>query len=1207
MNQLSQLSQLLSVAAFEVRYHLRRPTTYVFMAAMFLLAFLFATTDAVQIGGVAGKIVINSPWAINTVVMILSLVGMVFTSAISGTAILRDFEFKSHELLFTTRLSKPSFVLGRFLGAYAVTVLVFAAVPLALGLATYWPWTDPDKLGPGGLANYLWPMLVYVLPNAMLACALFFAVGILTRSFVAVYVQGVALFVGYSIALSLLSDLDDETRAALVDPFGIIATNLVQRNWTVVEKNSLLLPLDGLLLLNRVLWVGAAMLVLAAAHRMFRMEAFVRGRRSKRRERAEAAAAELPEVSIQTSSTLPRATPQPIRKLAVLRALVVLYYRDIVSARIFKALVAIGIALTLSNARNADLLYGTSIYPVTYSMIDIIGSFGLLFIIITALYSGEMLWRERSLRCDQILDATPVPTDLVFVSKILAMVLVHARIIAILIGVGIAVQLLKGYHHLEIPVYLGFLYGFVLPSLVLTVLLAFFLHVLANNKFLGIVLVVLYYILTIVLALWGVDHRLYTFDGAPTPVYSAMNGFGPHVDAYYWFTAYYLAFVLLLLAFGHLLLVRGTVSGFRARMRAARARMTPRWFAFAGLCLLAWLGLGAFIHHNTDLLNVYRSADDRDALQAEFERDYKQYEHLPQPRVVASELTVDIFPERGHMRAKGIYKLVNRNAVNIEQVHLTLNEQITVHALGFDRPSEVVSDDLRMRYQIHRLAAPLRPGESLTLHYDIAYDREGFGNNGRLTAIVDNGSFFNNGDFLPGIGYNPQAELADDDKRKEQKLPPRERMAAIDDERAWQNTYIGHDADWIDFAATVCTSTDQIAIAPGYLQREWTEGDRRCFAYKMDAKILPFYAFMSARYAVLRDKWTPASGPAVDIEIYYQPGHEYNLARMVDGIKKSLDYFTTHFSPYQHRQVRILEFPRYAQFAQAFPNTIPYSESIGFIARVKPDDPEDVDYPFYVTAHEVAHQWWAHQVIGADVQGSTMLSESLAQYSALMVMEKEYGRDKMKRFLAYELRSYLRGRGSERKKELPLALVENQPYIHYNKGSLVFYALRDYIGEDRLNAALARYIKQVAFQPPPFTTTRDLIKILREVTPADQQHLIEDMFETITLFDNKVVTASALPRDGKFVVTLELATRKLRADGLGVETEIPIADEIDVGVFAAPSPGEELGRPLYLERRRFTSNTGTIEIVVDEAPIRVGIDPYNKLIDRNPKDNTAPI
>ena len=208
------MNQLLSFAGFELRYHLRRPLTYVFMATMFFFAFLFGTTDVIRIGGVGGKIALNSPWALSTVIMILTLVGMIVTPAISGTAVLRDFELKTHELLFTTRLSKPSFVLGRFLGAYLVSVLVYSCAALGIAAAMLWPWLDPEKLGPGGLANYLWPLLVYVLPNTLIACALFFAVGILTRSFVAVAVQGVVLFVGYSTAQSLLSDLENKIAAS---------------------------------------------------------------------------------------------------------------------------------------------------------------------------------------------------------------------------------------------------------------------------------------------------------------------------------------------------------------------------------------------------------------------------------------------------------------------------------------------------------------------------------------------------------------------------------------------------------------------------------------------------------------------------------------------------------------------------------------------------------------------------------------------------------------------------------------------------------------------------------------------------------------------------------------------------------------------------------------------------------------------------------
>src|SRR5690606_36161497 len=185
----------------------------------------------------------------------------------------------------------------------------------------------------------------------------------------------------------------------------------------------------------------------------------------------------------------------------------------------------------------------------------------------------------------------------------------------------------------------------------------------------------------------------------------------------------------------------------------------------------------------------------------------------------------------------------------------------------------------------------------------------------------------------------------------------------------------------------VSTSEDQIAVAPGYLQREWNEGGRRYFRYEMDAPILNFWSILSARYEVRRDEWRPANGDhkggqPVAIEIFYHHAHPYNVDKMIESIKASLDLFTVEFSPYQHRQVRILEFPQYAGFAQSFPNTIPYSESIGFIADASAE--EDIDYVFYVTCHEVAHQWWAHQVIGANVQGATLMSESLSQYSALM-------------------------------------------------------------------------------------------------------------------------------------------------------------------------------------------------------------------------------
>jgi len=465
--------------------------------------------------------------------------------------------------------------------------------------------------------------------------------------------------------------------------------------------------------------------------------------------------------------------------------------------------------------------------------------------------------------------------------------------------------------------------------------------------------------------------------------------------------------------------------------------------------------------------------------------------------------------------------------------------------------------------------------------------------------VLHNGTFINNFAYFPHIGYSDFGELQDPNDRRKHGLPELERMPPLsDDPAARAHNYISRQSDWIEFETVVSTSADQIALAPGYLQREWEEGGRRYFHYRMDAPILGFFAYLSARWEVARDSWND-----VAIEVYHDPAHRYNVERMIDAVKKSLDYFTTAFGPYQHRQVRIVEFPRYARFAQSFPNTIPFSESIGFIAKL--DDPDDLDYVFYVTAHEVAHQWWAHQVVGADMQGATVTSETMAQYSALMVMEREYGPQHMRRFLKHELDRYLAGRGGERIEELPLLRVENQPYIHYNKGSLVLYALKDYLGEDRLNAALARYVADAGLTGPPYATSSELLAYIREAVPEDQAWLLEDLFETITLFDLRARQATVERReDGKFLVRLTVDARKYRADGQGAETEVPLDAWIDVGIFGARGEGDPPeGKVLLLEKRRITGPEMVVEVVVDEQPVKAGIDPFNKLIDRNPEDN----
>jgi ABC-2 type transport system permease protein len=324
---------------------------------------------------------------------------------------------------------------------------------------------------------------------------------------------------------------------------------------------------------------------------------------------------------------------------------------------------------------------------------------------------------------------------------------------------------------------------------------------------------------------------------------------------------------------------------------------------------------------------------------------------------------------------------------------------------------------------------------------------------------------------------------------------------------------------------------------------------------------------------------------------------------MVESIKSALEYCSTNFGPYRHKQARIIEFPRTASFAQAFPGTMPYSESIGFIANL--EDPEDIDFVFYVVAHEMAHQWWAHQVIGAKVQGATLLSETLAQYSALMIMEHHYGREMMRKFLKYEMDRYLSSRGQESADEKPLLQVNpSQGYVHYQKGSVVLYYLKEMIGEERVNIALKNLIDRFAYRDPPYPNSYDLVDELKGQLPDELQYLIKDLFEDITLFENRTTHAEYRRlENGKYHVVIDVACGKLKSDAKGKTESAELHDWVEIGAFAKPAKDAKYGKQLHRQRVFIDKTELRFEFDVDQVPDLAGVDPYFLLIDRMPDDN----
>lgn len=1189
------MKTLWSIARYEVRSELRLISTWVYFGLLFTLTFVMMSAMAgvwpdfdlgsrVQLA--------NAPRPVANLIAVLSILAVPITSALAGRAVHRDFETRIHPLFFTTPVSKTAYLGGRYLGTVLVNLLVFLGIPLGAMAAAAMPWTDADRIGPFRVDAYAAPFGLIVIPNVLLTAALFLVLAALTRRVLANQVGGMVLLLGWTVSRLFATALDEDWVTHLSDPFGAAPLRWATRYWTVAEQNALAIPLTTPLLANRALWLAVGLGILAYGMDRFRFAQFAREDAGRP---PQAAGEEAPSLAARLTLPRPRLSFGARARWAQLATMTRDGTRRILRGVWFWILAGLCVAFILIFATELGSIYGTETFPVTYQVLEMLaGSFVLFLVIIITIYAGELVWEERETGAAQIHDSLPVPTWIPFAAKVAALIAMVAVLLAVSMLTGMLIQAARGYFRFQPGLYLRELFGLYLPMFALLVVLAVTVQSLVNHKYVGHLIVIVFYVGTPLLYYAGLTHNLFHYSSTPETFYSDMNGYGHTVEPWGWYTAFWAGVAVLMAVASNLFWVRGMETGGRWRMRLARARFRRPALAASVLALALILGTGGFILYNTVQLNEWKPADEEERITVEYEKLYKRFETLPQPRITAVTLDVDIYPERRDLRIRGTYRLVNRSGRPVDQVHVDLLNSLLIRRMELGVPARRTIADREKGYYAFRLARPLAPGDSTELRFEVEHDARGFEDEPSFFPVVENGTFFSN-QYLPGIGYNAEGELDDEAARARHGLPPRPRVAPIDDPSGRARNFVSRDADWIRFAATVSTSADQTAIAPGRLERQWRRGDRRYYRYVMDVPMLNFYSFLSARYAVKRDAWK-----GVEIEVFHHPGHEYNVDRMIRAVKESLDYYTRWFGPYQHGQVRIVEFPRYAEFAQSFAGTIPYSEGIGFIADVKADD---IDYPFFVTAHEVAHQWWGHQLVPADVQGGAMLSETLAEYGALMVMEKEYGRGQIGRFLRHELDGYLQGRTTERRAEMPLALVENQQYIHYNKGALAMYALRDFIGEERVNGALRAFVTEARGMRGRYPTSDDLLRHLRAATPDSLQPVIEDLFETVTLWDLRAVRAEGTDLgNGRYQVDVTVTGRKLRAGPLGDETPVAMDDLVEIGVFGADE--EE---PIWLRKFRYDGRRRTFRIVVDEWPRRAGIDPLHKLIDRELDDNVTGI
>ncbi len=1186
--------------AFELSQQLRRRSTWV-LFGLFLFPLIGVTLDQLA-QSPQREILFNAPLFVAQGGSLMGLVSLLVLAGVVGDAATRDVRARITPLIHAAPVGKAAYLGGRFAGACLIAAALAAAI-LVIRAVVAWTQADPaTDLGPFRAAAHLQAYVVVVLPAALIATAVMFALATALRHSLGAWLGAAFVGAGGRLTQSYVGGVLGEWRlATLLDPSGLSALTLMGQTWSPVELNQRLIGTEGLLLWNRALWIAVAGLTLAWTYARFDFSSSTAARSEKRDprstttpdrdDRAPSAA------TLEAPLTAPRSARDFSRWGRVRQTLSITRdsLREIAPRWSWPiVLLAVLAQLGLTLSALASMGAGTPVLPTTDLVLRTLAPglqstsppVVLAVILLPIVLAGELVWRERDGRVAALTDAAPVPDGARFIGKALALWIVIVALYGCTTLGGVLAQWRLG-GRVEPLTYLQVV-GLRLVRPLLFACFALSVHVIVNHKYLGHV-VALFVITPLFSELLGLEHPLWVIGSRPELWHSSISGFGPRLGPVLLFDLYWGAWALLFALIARLWWVRGVDHGIAERARTALRRgrrLAAPMVAAVTLVALA----GGTIFYTTNVLNAYQTGDRRIARQAEYERLYAAFRASPLPHLAATDLDVEIYPERGEAEVRGVHLIVNRTEAPIDTIHIATSPDVETTRLDFDRPAEATIVDLDLRHRTYVLLDPLQPGDSARIEWHIRHAPRGTPAKGRSSAVVQNGTFIPMYEWMPLIGYQANRQITDPIQRRAHGLEAWSPIPRLEDPGA---PYDRFGMDQLHVTATVGTALDQIGVAAGRQVGSWTEDGRRYARYETRAPIGNGYAVFSANYALSR-----ADYGDVSIEVFHHPDHDTIVPRLLRGMEASLQQLTERFGPFPYGVLRMIEYPSTGGSLHAASATIWYQELFSFFDVER--DPRDIDMVFAVTAHEVAHQF---QPVPARMEGRILLSESFAWYAAMGVIETEYGSAHLGRFLDFMRRSYLTPRS---RADVPL-LRANDAFLGYRKGPFAMYALREYVGEDAVDSAWRRLRERHASAEPPFATSLDLYRELQAVTPDSLHTLLADLLERNTHWELSTERATLEPTaSGEWQVRLDVRARKVAVDTLGTETEMPMSDPIEIGVYAESADGAD-ERPLHLEMHRVVAGSQTITIVVPERPTRAGIDPRHLLIDVAPDDNVVEV
>ena len=1201
----------LKIFLFEIQNRVRRPAVYLYFAAALIFTIGSFATGSLPAGE---KEHYNAPFLIALWCSGITMMMMLVTSSVMGTPLFRDIEYNTRDYYLTYPISKTGYFWGRFLGSFVcmlfISSAILAGIFIGSKLGPAMGWRSAGHYGPNKLWYYLYPYFTIALPNLIFTSCLFFGLVAITRNVKVIYSGGILLFLGYFISVFFLNHTNNANVIILADPFGLSGIRYASSGATTLQQNTTVLPVTGTYLWNRIIWSAVGLVVIFYTFVRFNFEKFFNGKRDK------AAIDEVTSKEKRKSviKVKPVFSGSYNRKTLVNLAKVEL--KNIISDNYFWIILSCGLAFLGFVFWLGDQESGVPYFSRTVLLLSIFHEmfpFFIFFIII--FYTGETLHRDRVTRYAFINDSLPPPNWVLNGSKLIALLILGTGLSLIPVITGITIQIAKGFFEFNFAAYADYLFVLLLPKLLAMAIFSYFVHVLVNSKFvahgIGIASwVVMFFLQTT--GIFNYDLLLYSF--TPESGISDMDGLGHMMAPILWFGLYWLLFGGLLIIIAALFYYRGVISSARERLKLARERFDTKTKIFTVCVLIPFLAVGAFVYYNVSYLNDYTSRGENDDRAVIYERSLKHFDSLPLPKIRAMKIEADMYPDKQQQFVHAFISVTNKNNKPISQLLLDGDELSDYSikqngvAVAFTtpliykrgmfnwfRPKNDTAD-----FRLYTLSKPLAPGDSTVLELNSSIVFKGFRNGIFAERMLRNGSFFTGG--MPGLGYDDDDELNSPYERKKNHLPEKKPVEiAQHDPRGISTLKAGKVADLFKLDLTISTSGDQTVIASGELKKQWQQNGRNYFHYVQNQGMYGPLAAVSAKYAVKHD--TVQQGRKVDVNIYYDPRHNANINRFMAGYKDGLKYFSSVFGDYPFQAINYAETSQYSPRMGSFTGFDTNPEYFGWNANF--NDPNQTDYCYATAVELLAQQWWRFQVAPNATVGSLDIPEGLAKYCTLVMMEKKYGKNNMKWLLQDQIWPYIAIRRRLEVKENPL-IRSNQWFEWGGKAAVVMYGLRDLIGDDNINAALREFKNDYAFKnKPPFAGANDLYRYLQKHTPDSVQYYLTDSWQKITLYDNHIDAFKAIPAGkNNWKVTLKFTINKVYIDAKG--NDLPakqMNDYLDVGVFAADTKNKE-GRnqvqPLYLVKQKLTYGEHMLTFTVKSKPVRAGIDPFNKLINRMP-------